>query len=64
MAREREMWETLAEALFGLAKVEAERGELVEARSKGEESSSLFDLAGNSKANEARRWLEVLPIGY
>ena len=52
--------EVVASAMYGLARAAAARGNLTEARQKGQESLALFESMGHRQTEAARTWLSNL----
>jgi tetratricopeptide (TPR) repeat protein len=53
--------ESIASALYGLARVAAARGQLAEARQQGRQSYDIFAAMGNRLRDTVKAWLESLP---
>jgi tetratricopeptide (TPR) repeat protein/transcriptional regulator with XRE-family HTH domain len=53
--------ETIASALYGLARVAAARGELAEARRQGQQSYDIFESMGNRMRDTVKAWVQALP---
>lgn len=51
----------LAKSWYGLAKITAMRGNLVEAKQLGEKSQTVFADLGHKRASEVEYWLKELP---
>lgn len=51
----------VATALYGLARVMAAQGNIVEARRQGQEGLTILEAIGHSKATEIAQWLATLP---
>lgn len=52
--------ETAASALYGLARVARARGDLAEARQKGQESLTIFEPMGHRLTDTVRTWMGEL----
>jgi uncharacterized protein HemY len=61
VAKEAGISKLVAEAVYGLARVTATRGNIVEARRQGQDSLTIFEANGDIKAVEVRQWLINLP---
>lgn len=55
--------ESIASALYGLARVAAARGQFSEARQQGQQSYDIFAAMGNRLRDTVKAWLESLPVG-
>jgi len=53
--------ELVAIALYGLARVAAARGNIVEAYDQGQESLRIFETMGHRDAAKVKKWLKKLP---
>ncbi|MBU7027013.1 MAG: tetratricopeptide repeat protein [Theionarchaea archaeon] len=61
IGRETDSKESIATALYGLARVAAIRGNIVEAYDQGQESLRIFETMGHKDAAKVKKWLEELP---
>lgn len=53
--------ETVASALYGLARIAAARGDMAEARRQGQESLRIFNDMGHRLKDTVKDWLQTLP---
>lgn len=62
LARELDDQEEMAVALYGIARVRAIQGNIVEARRLGQSSLSILDEIGFRRADEVKQWLRSLRL--
>jgi len=61
IARERGLQEWVGSALYGLARVSAAQGNIIDAHHHGQESLTVLEAIGHYKANNVTQWLAKLP---